>query len=66
TGIEHGKNIYLADTASEFIAGIEKLVRDPAFAAKLGANARSLAEGSYDWRCGRAQILRLENFSASS
>lgn len=54
--LAHGENIFYADSAEEFARGLESLVNDQALRAKLGANARRLAEAQFDWRAGRPVI----------
>jgi ribosomal-protein-alanine acetyltransferase len=49
-GAEHGVEIWIADTAEEFAAGIEKLLRDPALRAKIAVAGRTLVEKRFDWR----------------
>jgi ribosomal-protein-alanine acetyltransferase len=49
-GAQHGVNIWIADTADEFAAGIEKLLQDFPLRAKIAAAARSLVEKRFDWR----------------
>jgi ribosomal-protein-alanine acetyltransferase len=47
---EHGVNIWIADTADEFAAGIEKLLQDFPLRAKIAAAGRTLVEKQFDWR----------------
>jgi glycosyltransferase involved in cell wall biosynthesis len=52
SGIEYsnGRDVIIADDPQAFAQAIAKLMRDPARARALGANARLLAETKYDWR----------------
>lgn len=55
-GLEHGRTIWIADEASAFADGVERLLEDPAERARLAARARLLAEQQFDWRAiGRVQ-----------
>ncbi len=45
--VEHGKNILLAETPTDFVNAIVSLVKDPALYASLRKNARILAEDEY-------------------
>ena len=49
-GAEHGVEIWIADTAEEFAAGIEKLLEDAALRARIAAAGRTLVEKRFDWR----------------
>jgi polysaccharide biosynthesis protein PslH len=49
-GAEHGVEIWIADTAAEFAAGIEKLLKDSALRARIAAAGRTLVEKRFDWR----------------
>jgi ribosomal-protein-alanine acetyltransferase len=49
-GAAHGVEIWIADTAAEFSAGIEKLLHDPALRARIAAAGRRLVEKRFDWR----------------
>jgi ribosomal-protein-alanine acetyltransferase len=49
-GAEHGVNIWIADTAGGFAAGIEKLLEDFPLRAKIAAAGRSLVEKRFDWQ----------------
>lgn len=49
-GAEHGVNIWIADTAAEFAAGIEKLLDDFPLRAKIAAEGRDHVEKRFDWR----------------
>ena len=49
-GVKHGAEIWIADTAAEFSAGIEKLLLDPALRARIAAAGRRLVEKRFDWR----------------
>jgi glycosyltransferase involved in cell wall biosynthesis len=45
---ENDKNIIIADEPQDFINAIKKCLNNPEFAARLGKNARQLAEKEYD------------------
>jgi len=49
-GATHAVEIWIADTAAEFSAGMEKLLRDPALRAGIAAAGRRLVERRFDWR----------------
>ncbi len=49
-GAEHGVNIWIADTAEEFAAGIEKLLEDSTLRARIAAAGRNHVEKRFDWR----------------
>lgn len=49
-GAAHGVNIWIADTAEAFAAGITKLFDDAALRAKIAAGGRRLVEQRFDWR----------------
>jgi ribosomal protein S18 acetylase RimI-like enzyme len=49
-GAEHGVEIWIADTAAEFAAGIAKLLEDFPLRAKIAAAGRSHVEKRFDWR----------------
>lgn len=48
-GLEHGKSVWIAETASEFAAGIECLLADEALRTKLAEEAYLLAKQQYGW-----------------
>ena len=49
-GATQGVEIWIADTAAEFSAGIKKLLQDPALRAGIAAAGRRLVEKRFDWR----------------
>jgi ribosomal-protein-alanine acetyltransferase len=49
-GAEHGVNIWIADTAADFAAGITKLLDHDALRAEIAAAARRHVEKQFDWR----------------
>lgn len=49
-GGEHGVNIWVADTAEEFAAGIERLLKDFPLRKKLALGGRRHVEKRFDWR----------------
>jgi polysaccharide biosynthesis protein PslH len=48
--VEHGTNIWIADTAVGFAAGIGKLLDDASLRSKIAGAGRSLVETRFDWR----------------
>jgi glycosyltransferase involved in cell wall biosynthesis len=57
--VVHGDHLLLADEPAEFAKQVERVVRDPALAARLGRAARKLAEEKYGWD---AAVKTLETF----
>jgi ribosomal-protein-alanine acetyltransferase len=49
-GLVHGESVWIADTAAEFAAGIERLLADEELRKRLARNARAHAEAGYDWK----------------
>jgi len=49
-GVEHGVNIWIADRAAEFAAGIAKLLEDGTLREKIAKGGRGLVEKRFDWR----------------
>jgi ribosomal-protein-alanine N-acetyltransferase len=49
-GVEHGVNIWVADTAEEFASGIETLLEDDELRARIAMGGRGLVEKRFDWR----------------
>jgi ribosomal-protein-alanine acetyltransferase len=49
-GAEHGVNIWIADTAAEFAAGIAKLLHEEELRLKIAKGGRSHVEKRFDWR----------------
>jgi len=49
-GATHGAEIWIAYTAAEFSAAIEKLLNDPALRSGIAAAGRRLVEKRFDWR----------------
>ncbi len=49
-GAEHGVNIWIADTPSEFAAGIAKLLGDAELRWTIATGGRRLVEERFDWR----------------
>lgn len=48
-GSASGRDLFLADSAHDFAAGILTLLADPALAARLGAAGQAFARVNYDW-----------------
>jgi len=49
-GVEHGVNIWIADSAAEFAAGIVKLLEDEPLRWRIAEGGRRLVEQRFDWR----------------
>jgi glycosyltransferase involved in cell wall biosynthesis len=48
-GLEHGESVWIAETAEEFAAGIERLLEDAELRRKIARAARRRAEEEYSW-----------------
>ncbi|GIU77169.1 MAG: hypothetical protein KatS3mg005_0407 [Bryobacteraceae bacterium] len=48
-GLVHGESVWIAETAEEFAAGIERLLEDAELRRKIAAAARRRAEEEYSW-----------------
>jgi glycosyltransferase involved in cell wall biosynthesis len=57
--VVHGEHLLLADEPAEFAKQVERVLLDPALAARLGRAARKLAEEKYGWD---AAVKTLETF----
>ncbi len=56
-GLEHGKSVWIADTAEEFAEAIEQLLANPDLRHRIAAAAREIAETQFDWKAlGRLQF----------
>jgi ribosomal-protein-alanine acetyltransferase len=56
-GLEHGRSVWIADTAKEFADGIAALLADPNLRTQLAAEARAHAQRFYGWdRLANLQI----------
>ncbi|HSW50909.1 MAG TPA: GNAT family N-acetyltransferase [Bryobacteraceae bacterium] len=49
-GLEHGKSVWIADSAEAFASGIARLLRDTCLRTGIARAARQLAESRFDWR----------------
>jgi glycosyltransferase involved in cell wall biosynthesis len=49
-GLEDGRHLIVADDPAAFAEAAVRLLREPALRQRLAADARTLAERSYDWR----------------
>ncbi len=62
-GLEHGKSVWVAETAREFANGLARLIEDPGARAGIAQAARRLAGEQFDWRAigekQRALLRRL-------
>ena len=55
-GLEHGKSVWIADTAQAFIDGVAQLLEDEELRGTIANNGRRKAVAEYDWRAlGRRQ-----------
>ncbi|EMI16522.1 glycosyl transferase group 1 [Rhodopirellula maiorica SM1] len=48
--VEHGHQILIADSPSEFAAAIQELLASPEKRATMGRAARQLVEEQFDWK----------------
>ena len=48
-GLEHGRSVWIADTATQFFEGISQLIDAPELRLRLAQAARECAETRYDW-----------------
>ena len=56
-GLEHGRSVWIADTAEEFAEAIEQLLANPDLRHRIAAAARKIAETQFDWKAlGRLQF----------
>lgn len=54
--VEHGRHVWIGDSAAGFAEGIERLINSSSFRNRLTAAARRLVEEHYDWgRLGEMQ-----------
>ncbi len=49
-GLEHGRSVWIADTARLFADGVRKLLREPGTRRAMAQAARLQAEARFDWR----------------
>lgn len=55
-GLEHGKSVWIADTAEEFAGAIRHLLGNPDLRHRIAGAAREIAETHFDWKAlGRLQ-----------
>lgn len=57
--LAHERDVLMADTPSDFAAQVVRVLSEPELGARLGKNARLLAEQAYAWT---AIVQRLEKF----
>jgi glycosyltransferase involved in cell wall biosynthesis len=57
--VVHEESALLADEPADFAAQVERVLADPELGARLGRNARRLAEERYSWR---SIVVGLERF----
>ncbi len=57
-GVEHGKNILIADTATEFKQRIDEIHEDPSILERISKNAKSFVEHQFDNSVLTAKLLR--------
>jgi ribosomal-protein-alanine acetyltransferase len=66
-GLEHGRNAWIADTASDLADGIVRLLNDEPLRARLAAAGRLHVEQGFDWaRIGQMERDMLRNLQAPS
>jgi ribosomal protein S18 acetylase RimI-like enzyme/glycosyltransferase involved in cell wall biosynthesis len=66
-GAEHSVNIWVADTAAGFAAGIAQLFEDAGLRAKIAAAGRAHVEQHFDWRAiGLRQRSMLRELGGST
>ncbi len=56
--VVHQEHLLLADEPEEFAAQVERLLKDPELAARLGNSGRQLMEDRYSWRSIVASLER--------
>ena len=49
-GLEHGRSVWVAETAEEFARGVVDLLEDPERRAAMAREARRHAERQFDWK----------------
>ncbi len=55
-GLEHARNVWIADSASDFAKGVLALLADPELRARLASLGRAHVEQHFDWtKIGRRQ-----------
>lgn len=57
-GVEHGKNILLADQPLEFVGQIESLFNHPGRLIQMGEEAKSFIRANYDFRLVASRLAR--------
>ena len=60
--VTHDENLLLADEPEDFALQVERVLRDPALAARLGSAGRKLMEDRYSWT---SIVVGLERFYES-
>ena len=65
-GLEDGRHLVVADDPDAFAAAAVRLLRDPSARQRMAADARELAERSYDWRPLGDQLERVLGEAAAS
>jgi [ribosomal protein S18]-alanine N-acetyltransferase len=66
-GCEHGVNVWIADSASDFADGITKLLGDAGLRSKIAAAGRAHVESRFDWRSiGLRQRSMLRELAGNS
>lgn len=58
-GVEHGRDLLIADTAAEMAAAVASLVNDAALAGSLAEAGRALVRERYDWPISGARLRSL-------
>jgi glycosyltransferase involved in cell wall biosynthesis len=57
--VRDGEHLLIADTAPTFAAAVGKLLRDPAYAAALGARAAELVRSQFGWNRAAEQFAEI-------
>lgn len=64
-GLEHGRSVWVADSAKDFSAGVITLAADGALRASIAREARRIADERFDWkRLGEKQRALLHEVLA--
>ena len=57
--VRDGEHLLIADTAAAFADAITRLLRDPAYAAALGARAAELVRSRFGWKHAAEQFMHI-------
>lgn len=56
--VQHGQNIWLAETTTEFVSGIKQLIEDPDLTAKIAQGGFDTANQHYSWQAAAHAAAR--------